>query len=135
VHGVSQAVSGVRDAGAAAAQPPPEDYVDRDWLRDMARISRDPGFMAAWSARCTREAQRLVDEIEAALSRGDLGRSRELAHVLKGAAAMMGADRLRHCAGRLEALSGPDLTDTGAHVLLDLKATLHATSDELVRAT
>jgi two-component system, sensor histidine kinase RpfC len=135
LHGVSQAVSGVRDAGAPAAQPAPQDYVDRGWLRDVARISRDPGFAAAWSARCTREAQRLVDEIEAALSRGDLGRSRELAHVLKGAAAMMGADRLRHCAGRLEALSGPDLTDTGAHVLLDLKATLHATSDELVRAT
>jgi len=48
---------------------------------------------------------------------------------------MMGADRLRHCAGRLEALSGPDLTDAGPHVLLDLKATLHATSDQLVRAT
>jgi len=135
LHGVSQAVSGMREAGAAAARPAQEDYVDRDWLRDVARISRDPGFVAAWSARCTREAKRLVDEIEAALSRGDLDRSRELAHVLKGAAAMMGADRLRHCAGRLEALSGPDLTDAGPHVLLDLKATLHATSDQLVRAT
>jgi HPt (histidine-containing phosphotransfer) domain-containing protein len=101
----------------------------------VARISRDPGFVTAWSARCTREAQRLVEEIEAALSRGDLGRSRELAHVLQGAAALMGADRLRRCAGRLEALSDPDLTNTASHVLLDLKATLHATSGELLRAS
>ena len=135
LRGVSRAVSGVRDTGAPASRPALRDYVDRDWLRDVARISRDPGFVTAWSARCTREAQRLVEEIEAALSRGDLGRSRELAHVLQGAAALMGADRLRRCAGRLEALSDPDLTNTASHVLLDLKATLHATSGELLRAT
>ena len=85
-------------------------------------------------------ADRITGSVREA--RGDFGRSRELAHVLKGAAAMMGADRLRQCAGRLEALSGSDLTDTGAHVVMDvkatlqdLKATLHATSDELVRPT
>jgi two-component system sensor histidine kinase RpfC len=131
LRGVSQAFS---DAGEVRAAPGARrDYVDRDMLRDMARLAADPGFVETFTGRFTSEAKRLIDEIEGALARRDFARSRELAHSLKGAAVMSGAVRLGDSAARLEALSGADLGDAGAGVLRDLRATLDATSEELSR--
>jgi signal transduction histidine kinase/CheY-like chemotaxis protein len=133
LRGVNQVYSGAREPRVPAAPPARGSYVDRDLLRDMARLTPDPGFMAGVTRKFTQEARRLIDEIEAALARGDFGKSRELAHSLKGAAAMTGAVRLEDAAARLEALSGADPGHFGAGMLRDLRATLDATSDELSR--
>jgi signal transduction histidine kinase/DNA-binding response OmpR family regulator len=130
---VAQAFSGPHETRVPAAAAR-KDYVDRDLLRDMARYAADPGFMESFTGRFAREARRLIDEIEAALARGDFDRSRELAHSLKGTAAMTGAVRLEDSAARLETLAAADLGDASAGVLRDLRATLDATSDELSRA-
>jgi len=130
LRGVNQVVS---SPCAPAAPPAWRSYVDRDLVRDIAQLAADPGFLAGFTDRFTQEARRLIDEIEAALSRGDFGRSRELAHSLKGAAVMTGAVRLGDSAARLENLSGTDLGDIGSGVLQDLRATLDATSEELSR--
>jgi two-component system sensor histidine kinase RpfC len=131
LRGVSQAFS---DAGEVRAAPGARrDYVDRDMLRDMARLAADPRFLETFTGRFTREAKHLIDEIEGALARRDFARSRELAHSLKGAAVMSGAVRLGDSAARLEALSGADLGDAGAGALRDLRAILDATRAELSR--
>jgi two-component system sensor histidine kinase RpfC len=131
LRGVSQAFS---DAGEVRAAPGARrDYVDRDMLRDMARLAADPRFLETFTGKFTREAKHLIDEIEGALARRDFARSRELAHSLKGAAVMSGAVRLGDSAARLEALSGADLGDAGAGVLRDLRAILDATRAELSR--
>jgi CheY-like chemotaxis protein len=132
--GVDQVVSGAPRTRVPAALPARRNYVDRDLLRGMAQFAADPGFMAGFAGKFTREARHLIDEIEAALAQGDFGKSRELAHSLKGAAVMSGAVRLGDSAALLETLSGPDLGDVGgASILQDLRATLDATSDELSR--
>jgi signal transduction histidine kinase/DNA-binding NarL/FixJ family response regulator len=130
--GVNQVFSGMRDTRVPAAAPARGNYVDQDLLRDMAQLAPDPGFIAGFTGKFTREARRLIDEIEAALARGDFGKSRELAHSLKGAAVMTGAVRLGNSAARLETLSSAD-AGVGAGMLQDLRATLDATSDELSR--
>jgi two-component system sensor histidine kinase RpfC len=131
LRGVSQAFS---DAGEVRAAPGARrDYVDRDMLRDMARLAADPRFLETFTGKFTREAKHLIDEIEGALARRDFARSRELAHSLKGAAVMSGAVRLGDSAARLEALSGADLGDAGAGALRDLRAILDATRAELSR--
>ena len=98
----------------------------------MSAADPDPGFMAGLRANSRRKPRRLIDEIEVALAHGDFGKSRELAHSLKGLV-MTGAVRLGDSAARLETLSGADLGDAGAGMLRDLRATLDATSDELSR--
>jgi signal transduction histidine kinase/DNA-binding response OmpR family regulator len=133
LRGVNQVFHGAHDTRVPAAPPAWGNYVDRDLLRDMAQLASDPGFMAGFTGKFTREARRLIDEIETALARRDFGRSRELAHSLKGVAVMTGAVRLGDTAARLETLTGPDLGDVGAAMLRDLRATLDATSDELSR--
>src|SRR5882672_839675 len=130
LRGVSQVVS---SASAPAAPAARRNCVDRDLVRDIAQLAADPRFLAGFTGRFTQEARRLIDEIEAALSRGDFRRSRELAHSLKGAAVMTGAVRLGDSAARLESLSGTDLGEIGSGVLQDLRATLDATSEELSR--
>src|SRR5882672_4357896 len=133
LRGVNQVFSGAYDTRVPAALPAQGNYVDRDLLRDMAQLAPDPGFMAGFTGKFTREARRLIDELEAALAQGDFGKARELAHSLRGVAVMTGAVRLGDSAARLETLSGADLGDIGTGMLQDLRATLDATSDELSR--
>jgi len=133
LRGVNQVFSGAYDTRVPAAPPAQGNYVDRDLLRDMAQLAPDPGFMAGFTGKFTREARRLIDELEAALAQGDFGKARELAHSLRGVAVMTGAVRLGDSAARLETLSGADLGDIGTGMLQDLRATLDATSDELSR--
>jgi two-component system, sensor histidine kinase RpfC len=131
LRGVSQVFAGVN--GVPASPSPRGDYVDRHLLRDMAQFASDPDFVTSFTGKFAREARRLIDQIEDALARGEIGKSRELAHSLKGAALMTGAVRLGEMAARLETLSGVDLGESGTGILRDLRTTLDATSDELSR--
>jgi two-component system sensor histidine kinase RpfC len=132
LRGVSEVVAGAH-AGGSARHRAQKDYVDRDRLQDIAQFASDPGFVTSFTGKFAREAKRLIDEIEVALARGEIAKSRELAHSLKGAALMTGAVGLGDIAAHLETLSGADLAELGADLLHDLRTTLHATSDELSR--
>ncbi len=70
------------------------------WMDEMA--ARRPALVARmFEVFLAEEPQRLA-EIRTALERGDAERLRFLVHSLKGAAAALGAERLRDCCLALE---------------------------------
>jgi two-component system sensor histidine kinase RpfC len=138
LRGVSQVFS---EAPAVAVHRIPvpstretrEKYIDHILLQDMAGLANDSDFIQTLSNRFAKDAQHLIEEIKAALGRGDHKHFREMVHALKGAAMMAGAIRLRDSAARIENISSADFKSTGAAVIEELISTLEATTHELSR--
>jgi two-component system sensor histidine kinase RpfC len=138
LRGVNQVFSqadGRVDAPALAAESlqVEAEYIDRVLLQDMAALANDPRFVQTLTSRFSRDARKLIDDIEAALIRKDCAQVRELAHALKGAAMMTGAIRLRDSAARAEKITDSDFNSGTADLIEDLKGILDATNHELSR--
>jgi two-component system sensor histidine kinase RpfC len=138
LRGVTQVFS---EAPAVAAHriPAPsayhaqEQYIDHILLQDMAGLANDSHFIKTLSNRFAEDARHLIEEIKAALGRGDHKQFQEKVHALKGAAMMAGATRLRDSAARMENISVADFKSVGTGVVEDLASTLEATTHELSR--
>ena len=108
-------------------------YIDHVLLGDMARFSKDPIFVQTLTRQFSKDARRLIDEIEAALVGKDYGQFRELAHALKGSSMMAGAIRLRDSAARAEKITNRNVDSVDNEVISDLRGTFEATQNELFR--
>jgi two-component system sensor histidine kinase RpfC len=136
LRGVNQVFSDADGRADARTVPPASpqldaEYIDRVLLQDMAALANDPRFVQTLTSRFSTDARKLINDIEAALARGDCAQFRELAHALKGAAMMTGAVRLRDSAARAEKIADSDMNSGGADLIEDLKGTLDATNHEL----
>ncbi len=135
LRGVNQVFSGTNRAGTPTASNPPVqgEYIDRLLLQDMAALAGDSRFMQTLTYNFSRDARKLVDQIEAAMNRKDYEQFRELTHALKGAAMMAGAIRLRDSAVRAETMAQSDFDSVTTDMIERLRETLEATSHELSR--
>jgi two-component system, sensor histidine kinase RpfC len=138
LRGVAQVFAASDSAGTGSAPalrsaPAEHHYVDRVLLRDMADLAADSRFLQTLTDKFARDAQHLIDEIEAALIRRDQNQISELTHALKGAAMMAGAVRLRDSAAEVESFCKEDLGSIPADIINQLRGTLKATNDELSR--
>ncbi|HVO71959.1 MAG TPA: response regulator, partial [Aggregatilineaceae bacterium] len=107
-------------------------HVDRGLIEEMARFSEDPEFAQKLATQFSRDAQRLVDGMAAALVQKDYEQLRELAHALKGSSMMAGAIRLRDSAARAEKITDRNLGIAANDVIDELRGVLGATTDELL---
>jgi HPt (histidine-containing phosphotransfer) domain-containing protein len=125
--------AGVAEASASREARSRDGVLDADLLMDMAALAPDAGFVRTLTSRFAEDARRLIDRIDSALARADHRELRELAHALKGAAAMAGAVGLREAAARLENMTAPELGSLGAAAVRELRGALDATHRALSR--
>src|SRR5882672_4975026 len=131
-YGTCLEASGTSFDTASNAQTPVS-YVDRVLLSDMARFSNDPGFVQTLTRQFSKDAQQLIDDIEAALIDKDYELTNELAHALKGSSMMAGAIRLRDSAARAEKVTNRNVGSLDNELISDLRKTFEATQNELFR--
>ncbi|WP_432736384.1 Hpt domain-containing protein [Maridesulfovibrio sp. FT414] len=76
------------------------EVINKNWLESMASTKRE--FLTKLFNVFLRDEPVRVQKIRAALEAGEMDELKYLAHSLKGAAATMGADRVREACLRLE---------------------------------
>jgi CheY-like chemotaxis protein/HPt (histidine-containing phosphotransfer) domain-containing protein len=92
--GVAEAVASPQDAPAAESAWDPANL--------LGQIGGDTGLLAVLAAMFVEQCPAQVEEVRAALERGDLAAAREVAHSLKGSSASLGAGPLAAAALRME---------------------------------
>ena len=118
--------------GAEAARTPPA--IDRTTLRDLREmIGDDTAFLHGLIGDYLADADRLADDLRAALAAGDRTTARRAAHTLKSSSAMVGSRAVSSLAADLEdALATPD-TPVDAERLARLPDALADARQELER--
>jgi two-component system sensor histidine kinase RpfC len=127
----------VEEAKAAAGQreisATHEDHIDRLALQGLEELGGGLDFVADLVTGFLRDAETLFEQLQQAVSAGNMRQFRDFSHALKGSAGSVGASRLHELGRRACAVNDDDFARLSQLVLIEMRSAFDETKELLQR--
>jgi two-component system sensor histidine kinase RpfC len=132
-------LTGPPNSGAVISRPkstlnllqPSEKILDLQNLRDLEKVSKDPGFLDDLILEFLSENKKSLRALESMLGQGDIEGVKEILHALKGSALSIGAVALKMTCKRVEKLSPLEMGEFAEEILQEMRFAFSDLCEEL----